>query len=300
VGRAQGWIRTLDAMVNSERDITVINVVSTSYSGSTWLNLLLGSHAQAFSVGEIKSVATLGRAVCTLHGEQCPVWSQFQYPGGPNPFVQLQQLTGKRIQVVNNSRKFLHHQRELGIRARYIHLIRDGRAVTASFLRKFPGTKMWRTARLWAHDVRRNERLMRSLPAADRCLVIYEQIKADPEGELRRVCAFLDLEYEPTMLEFWTREHHFLGGNRGTLLSMLRKHQKQAELPASALQQPADAPAPDWGMDYYKRVDPGRFEDYRWKEELTDAQLRVFGLWAGRVNRRYGYPPSLDRHTSVA
>jgi hypothetical protein len=33
--------------------ITVVNIVAVSYSGSTWLNLMLGAHDDALSVGEI-------------------------------------------------------------------------------------------------------------------------------------------------------------------------------------------------------------------------------------------------------
>jgi len=51
----------------------------------------------------------------------------------------------------------------------------------------------------------------------------------------------------------------------------------------------------DWDMDRYRRQDPARFVDERWKQELTTGQLRIFALWAGRKNRQYGYPPATQR-----
>ena len=48
---------------------------------------------------------------------------------------------------------------------------------------------------------------------------------------------------------------------------------------------------------FYQRVDSRRFADERWMDELTDAQLRLFAIIAGRENARHGYPPSLERRT---
>ena len=82
------------------------------------------------------------------------------------------------------------------------------------------------------------------------------------------------------------------------LLSMLKKRDQGAVLPKPALAPRADGATAKWDLEYYKRTDPARFRDERWKQELSDWQLRVFGLFAGRVNRRYGYPPAVDRSES--
>ena len=84
-------------------DLTVVNVVAVSYSGSTWLNLMLGSHSQMFSVGEMDALLKWGRCWCTFHGDHCPHWSRFQLDSPTNPFVRLHQITGKRIFIVNNA-----------------------------------------------------------------------------------------------------------------------------------------------------------------------------------------------------
>jgi hypothetical protein len=275
--------------------ITVVNVISTSYSGSTWVNLLLGSHSQAFSVGEIKSILKVGKPVCTVHGESCPLWSGFEHPSSQNVFVQLAQRSGKNLLIVNNSRKFLSQEDHPQIRRKFIHLMRDGRAVTASFMRKFPEMGAWKAARTWAHDVRRNQRLIRRQPAQDTLLVIYEKLKADPEPNLREICTFLGLSYEPAMVNFWEHAHHFLGGNRGTLFSMLRKTEPRAALPDTQANAPRVTGVKDWDLKHYEKNDPAQFKDERWKTELTDKQLRIFALAGGLLNRRYGYPRALDR-----
>jgi hypothetical protein len=280
--------------MSKAKPVIVVNVVSTSFSGSTWVNLLLGSHSQAFSAGEMKQLLKIPPADCTLHGKKCSLWTRFKFPSKENPFRQLSRLTGKRVLVVNNSRKFLPMQQEPGIRSRFVHLVRDGRAVVASFLRKSPDMSVWSTARLWNHDLRRNHRLIRRQPRKHVTTLLYENIHQNTEPELRRLCGFIGIDYEPSMLQFWTGDRHYLGGNRGTLYSILRK--TDAAAPAHAVI--ANGPATDtlnWDLNYYKKTDPAKFVDERWKHELSDHQLRLFGLLAGRVNRRFGYPRSTDR-----
>jgi hypothetical protein len=282
-------------MPNDQTLITTVNIVSVSYSGSTWLNLMLGSTAESFSVGEIKWLLGEGLTACTLHGETCPLWSRFQRHNKGNPLRQLRELSGKRVLVVNNSRKALPIQQESGIQPKFIHMIRDGRAVTASYLRKFPAKSMRQAASWWTSGVRRDLRLIRRQPPENTMRVIYEQLKADPAAHLPKICDFIGMPFDPGMIEFWNAEHHFLGGNRGTILSMVNKQQdKHAELPTVVTK---DGTTADISRDlqYYRNVDPSTFRDERWKTELTNGQLRIFGLIAGRLNRRFGYPRSLDR-----
>ncbi len=267
--------------------ITVVNIVSVSYSGSTWMNLMLGSTPESFSVGEIKSILRDNKAECTIHGEDCPLWTRYEYPGSENPFVQLAKLTGKRVLVVNNSRKFLQAQQDPRIDAKFIHLMRDGRAASASFMRKFEGASMWRAARWWQHDVKRNLRLLKRQPREAVIQVIYEQLKADPNKHLPAICDFIGLPYNPDMIQYWNFEHHFLGGNPGTLLSMVNQQDK-----ASLGTKP---PVGNWDLDYYKKSNPAAFKDERWKSQLSDRQLRQFALIAGRLNRRFGYSASTQR-----
>jgi len=60
-----------------EDRLTIVHIISVSYSGSTWLNLLLGAHSRAFSIGEMTVLRRTGRAICKLHGDGCPFWSRF-------------------------------------------------------------------------------------------------------------------------------------------------------------------------------------------------------------------------------
>lgn len=272
-------------MDSNTQTIVVVNVISTSYSGSTWVNLMLGSHSQAFSVGEFKHVVRSGQAVCSLHGESCPFWGGYQYDQS-NPFLWISQKSGRRFLIVNNSRNTLRFQQHERIHSRFVHLLRDGCAVVASRLRKKRSKSVWAAARMWTHNVRRNRRLIRRQHAEDAIEIKYEDLVDDPGYGLERLCGFLDLPFEPEMREYWQVAHHFIGGSLGTISSLASK--RRSALPDIPKWRNLDE-ARRHNLTYYDKVDPSTFVDERWKKELTDWQLLVFGLIAGRLNRKVGY-----------
>src|SRR5690606_21272882 len=86
----------------------------------------------------------LGRAdaACLLHGADCPFWSRFYESFDPeeNFFLQLADHSGKDVLVTNNlipdgAGRHLKHP---DILVRRIRVVRDARAVLASWLRTFP------------------------------------------------------------------------------------------------------------------------------------------------------------------
>lgn len=192
--------------------VTVVHIISVSYSGSTWLNLLLGAHREAFSVGEMTVFARQGTGYCKFHGNACPFWQQFDSKSDENPFLQIHRLCGKRVLVVNNSPGFIAHQDHPEVESRFIHLVRDGRAVAASTLRKYPGRTMWHAARGWARATRKDVGLLARLAAGIQTRVHYEQLVADTAGLVERLSDFIGYGYEPSVLEHWEESEHFLGG----------------------------------------------------------------------------------------
>ena len=82
----------------------------------------------------------------------------------------------------------------------------------------------------------------------------YEDLASDPEAELRRLCAFVGLEFEPTMLDVRHRVQHVTSGN-----------------------------------DMRLRRDTRIRMDSAWQKGLKPADARFFDASAGAVNRRLGY-----------
>lgn len=97
--------------------------------------------------------------------------------------------------------------------ARFVHLIRDGRDVAASLVDASFGPRDFGQAVLhWEHAVRRGRAGARRLPPGRYLEIRYEQLVADPETQLRRIAGFVDLPYDPAMLEYHRRAAVVLAG----------------------------------------------------------------------------------------
>jgi len=86
-------------------------------------------------------------------------------------------------------------------RARYIHMIRDGRDVVSSYLQAGLYTRPEDACERWHDSVERARAFGAKIGASRYMEVFYEDLVRDPEPVTRRTCAFLDLEYLPGMLE---------------------------------------------------------------------------------------------------
>lgn len=85
----------------------------------------------------------------------------------------------------------------------FIHLIRDGRNVAMAFVDQptWGPSTIAHAARVWRDHVTVGRAVGLQL-GHDRYLEVrYEDLVADPEGTLRPICAFLDLDFDPRMLD---------------------------------------------------------------------------------------------------
>jgi hypothetical protein len=88
--------------------------------------------------------------------------------------------------------------------ARFVHLIRDGRDVALSMRAQrddLPSAA--KLARHWRRRVRKTRR--QGASARHYMELRYEDLVTDPERELRRICEFIDLEFDPGMLTYHER-----------------------------------------------------------------------------------------------
>lgn len=86
--------------------------------------------------------------------------------------------------------------------ARFVHIIRDGRNVALSYSHvDFGPRNVARAARLWAGRVSTGMRDGRRLPPGRYLEISSEDLAEDPAGEVEDVCEFLDIPFDPTMLD---------------------------------------------------------------------------------------------------
>lgn len=84
---------------------------------------------------------------------------------------------------------------------RFIHLIRDGRDVALSYADVPFGPKtVAKAAELWANRVAKGMRDGRVLERGRYIEIMYTDLVEDNEGEIKDICTFLGLEFDPMML----------------------------------------------------------------------------------------------------
>lgn len=144
--------------------------------------------------------------------------------------------------------------------ARFVHVIRDVRAVANSW-RGVPWSsgRLWRDADLWREHVAAARKEAPHLSGALHTLR-YEQLLQAPEATLKAACRFLGLDYDPAMLAYHRQD-------------------------ASALSTEREP----WKARATQPVQPATAE--RWRTELTPAMVAEVEGRAWREMKRWGYRP---------
>ncbi len=103
--------------------------------------------------------------------------------------------------------RFIERIREIFPALRCIHMYRDPRDVVVSLRKEWWWTEpsIWRTALYWRRVMERQRALAARLGPDAHLELRYESLVEDPEGELRRVCAFLGEAFDPAMLAYHER-----------------------------------------------------------------------------------------------
>ncbi|MBD3311255.1 MAG: hypothetical protein GF349_02005 [Candidatus Magasanikbacteria bacterium] len=97
------------------------------------------------------------------------------------------------------------------IRPIILHVVRDGRAVTWSYFKKYkkamPYMWKWFAQNFKIYYLKKRNK-------ADYVFVRYENLAKNPKKEIERILNSLGLVYEENMLNFRNFTHHQAGGNR--------------------------------------------------------------------------------------
>jgi len=153
--------------------------------------------------------------------------------------------------------------------ARFIHIVRDPRAVVHSW-RSVP----WSTGTLTgdAQVWRRYMMTARKHPPKQRGGLLtlhYESLLRDPVGTVQQVCNFLDLRYEPEMLAFHAKQD--------TLVNTSRE---------------------PWKKNVERALDPSRLDAWQNALELSDIAYIESIAWPEMM--RWGYAPLTPRLQLIA
>lgn len=234
----------------------VLMLVGVGHSGSTLLGSLLSAHPAIGCVGEF---ARLGESLeqsrpcsCGAAILDCPFWSPIipqlgmkrkfdPYRLRLEHYDLLRRAQGKEV-VLDTSKEIL--VRMVGRlfsplkspRVGFLFLVRDSRGVLGAALRH--GREL--APQLAKHEkwIRRVERFVKA--RSDSTLTLhYENLCREPEGELRRICAWLDVPFRDEMLLPSSAAHHLVHANSMSYLgrsSSVRLDERwRTEIPAEQL-----------------------------------------------------------------
>lgn len=157
-------------------------------------------------------------------------------------------------------------QLEEHIKPLYLHLYRDGRDVACSFKKAIVGEKhIYHLAQQWKTEQDLSIALMKQLGEKRVIQVKYEDLLANPEREMRRLCAFTGIEYNAAVMDYHT--------------STEAKNTAQSGAMWQNVQQPVIA---------------GNYNKYR--TELSEQEIRLFELVAGDTLQALGYNLNYSKH----
>lgn len=277
-----------------EQGVTPIFVVGCQRSGSTLLGAMLGSGDRMIATPESQFVADLmphdPRQIVELRQAidaiaAHPRFKLWNFPIGDerpdgygtfmdavNWLVRTYGARSGRTDVdfwVEHQPGNVRHMQALADacpEARFVHIVRDGRAVANSLLKVAWGpNSISSAAHFWSQRVAMGMALRDCLPPNRWARIRYEDLLARPEEELRRVCATLELPFDEAMIA--ARSYHVPPSTR-----------KQHHLVGQAL-------APE-------RIDA-------WQQELSQREIEIFEAHVGPLITYLGYQLSFGRRARL-
>lgn len=266
--------------------VKVVVIRSLSYTGTTWLNLLLGCHENAFAMGTLRHFATLHSSnperICAIHGDKCSFWPGFcrKYDPNRNFYLQLAEYSGKGAIIINNP--IPEYAQQLGhpaIDQKNVYVTRDGRAVSASYSRKNPGMGYTRSLAQWyAPSI---HKFVARLDFDNDLVVKYEDALKDCGRFISSLGRSVGIEYGDNVHNYWEYPHHMAGGNTGAIM-LLRRHYGLEGFPSFESYE-------HYSSQLNREKQGERFTDDRWKDQLNRKDRFIFDCLCGEANGAMGY-----------
>jgi hypothetical protein len=228
-------------------------ILSSVRSGSTLLRLMLDTHSQVCSPHELHLGAVrtqIADKFALLAMEEIELdTTGLRYLLWDRLLHRELQRSGKQVLVNKTPRDALIWRNIAACwpQARFIFLLRNPASIVDS----------WNAARThWTREETTRD-VLRYLVAVEEArtmhgglTVKYEDVTTDPEGETRRICEFLGLDWEPAMLRYGNAEHGGMVRGLGDWSPAVESGEVQRHRPlpsADAVPPPLRPLAQKWG-----------------------------------------------------
>lgn len=269
---------------------TVVFLLSSDHSGSTWVGYVLGSGSNNAFLGEFyriwKPELRQECSWCMANGHPtCKVLSGLETCSQINAF----EAAFSRVAVpflIDSSKRvsWARHfvSRNCAYNIRLVQVIRDPRGWYASAKRRHPGSLDELVADWCNENV--GIRAFLESTSVPSTTVFYDELAESPESEFEILCDFLGFRFEPASLRYWEKPHHALAAN-GASYSLLSGAPNTTSLNHFIT---ADDP-------FYQAQCRKLFHDTRWKSQLTASEISSIISHAGVGALLGQYSRSLSR-----
>jgi hypothetical protein len=247
---------------------TAIFILSSWYSGSTWVGYVLGSGPESAFVGEYhrawNDAIRVPCTVCAARGLQCcEVLYDVEKEPADKAFDLAVSRTGKRV-IVDNSKSIDWIQRfsvSDDQDMRIILVIKDPRGYFESARRRGRGN----INDVMAHWCKENQEFRNFMRASNipSMTISYDSLAKCPKAGFRRLFKFCGMTFTKDAIAYWNIEHHGFAAN-GASDAILKAH--------DFTQIPEHFATGDDA--YYRRKSQTFFHDERWRTALSPAESR--------------------------
>ncbi len=226
---------------------TIVFILSSNFSGSHFLSLLLGSHSKASHLGEVKNLVKVknigqkasdnnesSRQCYICEGESnCKITTNLHNLQSGDIYPTIFSRHDSTItHLIDASKKTAWARRFIedpSYNIKLIHLVRDPRALVRKWnlhysdltrqkfkqICNYPRKAIkilfsdaWLTYSLkW---VDQNYKIHKFIDSSklDNKIVSYEELATNPESTISSLMEWLELDFETTQINYWEHEHH--------------------------------------------------------------------------------------------
>lgn len=273
-------------------------IVGVGRSGTTLLRLMLDAHPLLAIPSETHFVPSLNHMMSAedflgvLLND--PRWPDFhldsdEFQSGVRALAPFNVSSGLRLFYGAYARRFgkerwgdktpaysmsIAHISALLPEARFIHLIRDGRDSALSYRGVWfgPGNDFAAHASMWVDRICQARKQACQIPHYME--VMFENLVRDPEGELARICEFIDLPYDSAMLSY-----------TGRAMSRIDEMQER-----KAIVRDYHVKREDWHRIFaLTSSSPDESRIGVWREGMTPEDVKSYEKIAGSLLSELGY-----------
>ena len=257
----------------------IINLNCLSYSGATWINLVLGSHDKSLYVGPPQKLFNRNNSKLCLICKKCDLWTQITAKK-KNIISNIFKIADITHLFTNNANEIFYKKcPDFYFKKYEILLLRDGRAITLSFFKKNKKKINYFNS---IHPDGWFYHSFQNLPDLNKfkgLVVRYENICLQPVKFFKIISDYVDIDFNESQLRFWENDHHLITGNKGPIeIIKIFKKTKKFPYKLSNIKKKK--------MNLY---DISKNFSNIWSKEISCEQRFFFDLILGEKNLELGY-----------